>query len=239
MMRAADVLGLIPARGGSKGVPRKNLRLVAGLPLVAHTIQAARSARSIDRVIVSTDDEEIAAVARSAGAELPFLRPPRYASDTAPSISVIHHALEWLAEHEEYRPEVVALLAPTTPLRDAMAIDGTLALLRANDVDSAATVRPIVDHPYFVYSREADGRLSELIELPDKPLRRQELPAYYALSQAVLASRCVYLRSAGEGASVVNPRSVVGYEIDERSAIDIDTEDDLARIISLMGGAPR
>jgi N-acylneuraminate cytidylyltransferase len=123
-------LGLIPARGGSKGIARKNLTCLAGRPLIAHTIESAKKASSLDRVIVSTDDEEIAAVARSFGAEVPFMRPAELAEDATPDLPVFVHALEWLQQHEGYTPAFVAHLRPTSPLRTAQHIDEAVSLLR-------------------------------------------------------------------------------------------------------------
>src|SRR2546430_3115327 len=112
----SHVLALIPARGGSKGIPRKNLMVLAGKPLIAYAIEQARISRRITRVLVSTDDEEIAEVARRYGAEVPFIRPAEYAEDLSPDIDVFRHALQWLAEHEGYRPPLVGPLPPTRPV---------------------------------------------------------------------------------------------------------------------------
>ncbi|MCG8685357.1 MAG: acylneuraminate cytidylyltransferase family protein, partial [Desulfobacterales bacterium] len=194
------VLGLIPARGGSKGIPRKNIRLLNGKPLLNYTVEAALKAASLDRVIVSTDDDEIAQVALKAGAEVPFMRPAEYATDTASSISVIKHALKWLKKNEGYRPDAVAFLAPTSPLRTTGQIDGTVDLLWNSKLDSAITICPVQDHPYFVYSLNEKGELIELIDIPDKPLRRQDLPDYYTESQSVIVSLTSYIDKCGDPA---------------------------------------
>ena len=110
-----EILALIPARGGSKGIPRKNIRLFSGYPLIAWSIAAARQSACVTRTLVSTDDEEIAAVARSFGAETPFLRPAELAQDATTDLPVFEQALHWLAEHEGYHPEVVVQLRPTSP----------------------------------------------------------------------------------------------------------------------------
>ncbi len=226
---AALVLGLIPARGGSKGIPGKNLRPVGGKALIVHTIEAARAARTLDRIIVSTDDKEIAEVARGAGAEVPFVRPPQYATDAAPSIGVAHHALEWLrAESGGYQPDAVALLAPTSPLRTGAQIDDVVRLLSSAGVDSACTILRSPAHPYYIYSRGADGRLCFLLEgIEPRPLRRQDLPPFYAMTQAVLVSRRHYLETCGGAAPFLNFHSLAGHEIDPASAHDIDTPLDL------------
>lgn len=228
MIEGETVLGLIPARGGSKGIPGKNLRMLGGRPLITHTIEAALASRHLHRVIVSTDDEMIADVARGAGAEVPFLRPAQYATDMAPSIAVAHHALAWLSvEGGGYRPDAVALLAPTSPFRTAEQIDAVIDLLWCSGADSACTIVASPVHPYYVYTRSADGRLSFSIDVPKRPLRRQDLPTFYAHSQAVLISRTDYLKISGNDSPFVNFRSVVGVEIDDVSAHDIDTPLDL------------
>ncbi|HEY5670648.1 MAG TPA: acylneuraminate cytidylyltransferase family protein, partial [Anaerolineales bacterium] len=113
----SQVLTLIPARGGSKSIPRKNIRPFAGHPLIAYSIAAGLCAETVTRVIVSTDDDEIAAVARRYGAETPFLRPDEYSQDNTPDLPVFQHALNWLEEHDGYRPEIVVHLRPTSPFR--------------------------------------------------------------------------------------------------------------------------
>ena len=118
-----QVLALIPARGGSKGIPRKNIISIAGRPLIAYTIEQAQRSQHINRVIVTTDDEEIAAVSRSFGAEVPFLRPGAFAQDLSPDIDVFRHALGWLQGHEGYAPELIVHLRPTGPVRRVELID--------------------------------------------------------------------------------------------------------------------
>jgi CMP-N-acetylneuraminic acid synthetase len=221
-----NVLGIIPARGGSKGVPRKNIRALLGKPLIAHTIEAARQARSLDRILVSTDDPEIAAVARRYGAEVPFLRPAEFATDTASSLSVIRHAIAWLALHEHYQPDAVAILPPTSPLRTVEQIDRTIGLLWSSGLDSAVTIIPVQDHPYFIFSRGEKGEMAELIRLPEKPLRRQELPEFFTHSQSVIVSRTEYLKNCSEKDAIFNFHSMAGHPVDRESAMDIDFPDD-------------
>jgi len=226
-MKQKAVLGLIPARGGSKGLPRKNIRLLCGRPLIEYTIEAALKANSLDRVIVSTDDPDIASVAEGTGAEVPFLRPVDYATDTASSISVVHHAIQWLEENGAYHPDAIAFLSPTCPLRTSDQIDAAVDLLWKSKLESVVTVFPVPHHPYFIYSLNENNQLSELITMPDKPLRRQELPRYYAHSQSVMISRTSYLKLCDQKAAVLNFDSAAGLKIDYQSALDIDTIIDL------------
>jgi len=139
LMTGSNILGLIPARGGSKGVPRKNIRELAGIPLIAHSIQAARDATAIDSVVVSTDDEEIAEVADSHGARVPFMRPSELAMDKAPTAPVITHALETLHDAGEEHDAFV-LLQPTSPLRTVTHIDEAYSLYEESDADPVISV---------------------------------------------------------------------------------------------------
>ena len=144
-----EALALIPARGGSKSIPRKNIRLFAGHPLIAYSIAAGVAAQTISRVIVSTDDEEIAAIARQYGAETPFLRPAEFALDQTPDLPVFQHALTWLAENENYHPQIVVQLRPTSPLRRVAHIDGAVTrLLEHPEADSIRAVCIPFQNPF-------------------------------------------------------------------------------------------
>ncbi len=137
-----EVLAIIPARGGSKGIPRKNIRNFAGYPLIAYSIAAGLQAKYITRVIVSTDDEEIAAVARQYGAETPFLRPVEIAQDNSTDLPLFEHALQWLNSNEGYHPEIVVQLRPTSPLRPLTLVDDAVKLLL--ETPTADCVRGVV-----------------------------------------------------------------------------------------------
>jgi CMP-N-acetylneuraminic acid synthetase len=159
-------IGIIPARGGSKTVPRKNLKLLGDLPLIAYSIISARAASELDRVIVSTDDEEIAAVSREYGAEVPFMRPAEIAADETPDLPVFQHALQWLAEQEDYYPEFVIHLRPTQPFRPPALIDEVVRLLRAKDVDCVKSLVPAAQHPHKMWKLDAEGRPQPFQDTP-------------------------------------------------------------------------
>lgn len=180
-----DILALIPARGGSKSVPRKNVRLVAGKPLIAWSIEAARSSDLICRVVVSTDDPEIAEVSRQLGAEIPFMRPPELARDETPALPVLAHALNWLEYHEGFRPEYLILLQPTSPLRTAEDIDQAIRLARSKDADSVISVTEAHSHPYWTKTVTDEGRLEDFIPTPKGLERRQDLPPAYMVNGAI------------------------------------------------------
>jgi len=221
MANPPRVLALIPARGGSKGIPRKNIVPLAGKPLIAHTITAARQASCLDRVVVSTDDGEIAAIASSWGAEVPFLRPTELASDTASGLSVARHALAWLAEQQSYVPDVLVELQPVAPLRLGEDIDGAVRLLLASGADTVVGLVE-AEHPYYL--RTLDGGVVAPF-LPDAPevFRRQDLPPVYRLNGALLATRTTVLR---EQHSFYGEKTR-GYVMPAERSIDIDTLLDL------------
>jgi N-acylneuraminate cytidylyltransferase len=177
------VLALIPARGGSKSVPRKNVRLLAGHPLIAYSIAAGLASRGVGRVVVSTDDDEIAAVARAYGAETPFVRPAELAQDETLDLPVVEHALEWLWRKEGYRPSIIVQLRPTSPLRPKDLVEQGIDVLKTHpDADSARAVIPSRQTPYKMWRPAENGRIVPLLadglhEPYNMP--RQHLPATF------------------------------------------------------------
>lgn len=186
MMR---VIGLITARGGSKGIPQKNVRPLAGKPLIAWTIEAALGSLHLERVIVSTDDEEIARVSREWGAEVPFMRPAELAEDDSPHLEVIRHALGWLESESEAEIDYLLLLQPTSPLRTSADIDEAIALCEEKDADAVVSVCRMHDHPFLSKQVTPDGRLLDFVEKPQGYLARQRLPPAYSLNGAIYMVR--------------------------------------------------
>jgi CMP-N,N'-diacetyllegionaminic acid synthase len=222
------VLALIPARGGSKGVPGKNLRDLCGKPLVAWTIECARAARGIRDIVVSTDSAEIADVARNWGSEVPFLRPAIHATDTATSMAVIEHALEWLAAHGRSYQAVV-LLEPTSPLREPSDVEAALTLLEdAQTVVSVCRAETI--HPAFMYRRTADGRLTAFLEGECRAPRRQDTEDLYFLEGTVYASR---LETLTAQKSFYHP-GTISYVVPKWKSPEIDDELDLVVVEAIM-----
>lgn len=216
-------LGLVTARGGSKGLPGKNLRFVAGKPLIAWTLEAARKAIALDRTIVSTDDAEIAETARRWGGEAPFVRPAELARDDSPHVDVVLHALAWLDEHQDYRPDYVVLLQPTSPLRTADDIDAAVALARSNNADAVVSVCQTHDHPYLVRRIAEDGTLKEFLPCPLSYARRQDLPPAYALNGAIYIVRPGVLAEA----RTFLPPSTQAFVMPADRSYQIDTAADL------------
>lgn len=218
------VLAVVPARGGSKGVPRKNIREVAGRPLIAWTLAAALEAKMMDRVIVSTDDEEVAAVARAWGAEVPFRRPSELATDQAPTLAVLQHAVAWLAQHEGYRPDAVLTLQPTSPLRRAAHCDEAIAVFskdpNADSLVSCIAV-PHILHPRSVMRMTDEGYLEPFVDAP-LVLRRQDKGPVFARNGAA-----IYITRTERLSEYVFGGRLLPFVMDENSSLDVDTEDDL------------
>jgi CMP-N,N'-diacetyllegionaminic acid synthase len=223
-----ETIGLITARGGSKGVPGKNIAPVGGKPLIGWTVDAARAASRLDRVLVSTDDAGIAQVARDCGAEVPFLRPAELASDRASHISVVLHALDWLAS-EGIEPRYLVLLQPTSPLRTAADIDGAITLAYEKDADGVVSVCPARDHPLLVKKITPEGVLADYATTELAYLRRQDLPEAYALNGAVYVTRATALREQ----RTFLPRNTHPYVMPAERSLEVDHPWDLhlARLI--------
>lgn len=211
--------GYVFARGGSKGVPGKNIRPLAGRPLIAYAIDALKESRSVDRVIVSTDDGAIAAAALACGAEVPFMRPAELAADGASELLAWKHALAE-AEREGRLPEIFVSAPATSPLRDVSDIDAAVELLLDTGCDMVVSVSPSARNPYFnMVRRDGDGRVSLLVRSDRPPARRQDAPPAYDMTTVVYAARPRYVLGCGalmEG----DVRAVV---VPEERALDIDT----------------
>jgi CMP-N,N'-diacetyllegionaminic acid synthase len=218
-----DVLGLITARGGSKGIPRKNLADLAGKPLIAWTIEAALESHGLSRVVVSTDDEEIAQVAMEWNAEVPFMRPPELAQDHTPHVSVVVHAVRWLESHGGMRPDYVMLLQPTSPLRSVKDIDASIHLILQKNADTIVSVCPIREHPYLSKQITPDGRLLDFVSRPEGYLPRQVLPPVYFLNGAIYLVHCDVLLEQ----ETLYADRIFAYVMPPERSLDIDTPWDL------------
>jgi CMP-N-acetylneuraminic acid synthetase len=183
-MKSYKILAIIPARGGSKGIRRKNLQKLSGKPLIAHTIIAAKKTKSINKIIVSTDDKEIGKISKNNGAEVPFLRPKQISKDTSSIIEVIKHALKFLQENQSYVPDIIILLQPTSPLRTSQLITKTINTLKKSKATSVITVSKITKHPYAAYWLKNDF-LKPFEKNSAKYSRRQEFPDLFFPTGAV------------------------------------------------------
>ncbi|MFN8526419.1 MAG: acylneuraminate cytidylyltransferase family protein [Chloroflexota bacterium] len=223
--RPLRALAVIPARGGSKSVPRKNVKLLGGRPLIHWSILAAQKSVELDRCIISTDDQEIAQVARQAGGEVPFMRPAEFAQDSTPDLPVFTHALAWLAEHEGYQPDILVHLRPTLPFRRAAQIDDVVRLMRETGADCVKSIYPEEHHPHKMW-RMHDGVLGPYEDTPlwrqfGPDCARQTLPPVYWSAGLVDAFR----REVALAGSTIG-KHVVPYLVDPEPCVDLDTERD-------------
>ena len=232
-----NVLLVIPARGGSKGIPRKNLQPVAGRPLIAYAIEHARAAVGVDRVIISTEDEEIAAVAREWGAEVLFIRPAELAADEVSLIPVIAHAARAL-DKTGWRAEVVVSVQPTAPLLAPHTIEAGVRMLVETRCDSVVSVRRIEhNHPYRAQQVDETGRMKPLYPGGERFLQRQDLPAFYAFSGGLYVRQRRLLEewSGVDFCLGADRRAVI---VDERESLNVDTPRDLALFRAMIEEQP-
>jgi len=222
MVKQPEVLALIPARGGSKSIPRKNIRPLAGHPLFAYSIAAGLQAVSVTRVIVSTDDEEVATIATRYGAEVPFMRPHELAVDDTLDLPVFQHALGRLEVEEGYRPEVVVQLRPTSPVRPINCVDEAIEMLLSHpDADSVRGVVPSGQNPYKMWRKRENGRLEPLLVNDFKEpynMPRQKLPKTYWQTGHIDAIRPVTILEKDS----MSGEAILPLMIDPAYTVDID-----------------
>lgn len=225
-----EVLAIIPARGGSKSIPRKNIKPLGGAPLISYSIAAGQQARTVTRLIVSTDDEEVARVAESYNAEVPFMRPPELSRDETTDLPVFQHALRWLEKFEGYQPDIVVQLRPTSPLRPPHCVDHAVwRLLENPTADSVRTIAPTSQNPYKMWriatNNEAMQPLLTTGNLESYNEPRQNLPpTYWQTGHVDVARYDTIMRQHSMTGSYVYP-----LVLDQAYAIDIDTSLDWER----------
>lgn len=217
------VLGLITARGASKSVPGKNLVNLAGKPLIAWTIEAAIKSKVLHRIIVSTDDASIAEISRRWNAEVPFMRPSCLAEDDSSHISVVQHAIKWMEEHEQYTPDFVMLLQPTSPLRTPEDITAALSVMLEKNADAVISVCEASRHPIKMFKLHNDETLARYVDSDVKYPRRQVLPKVYEENGAIyLNSRESIMRE-----HTFFPVRTYPYIMPGERSLDIDTPWDI------------
>ena len=218
MIRNKTVLAIIPARGGSKGLPGKNIKSVGGKPLIAWTIEAATKSKFIDRVVLSSDDEDIINTAKQYGCEAPFVRPKELAQDDSLAIDTVLHALEQLPHFD-----ITVLLQPTCPLRSAEDIDNALSTLFSKNAKSCVSVTTPDKSPYWMYTTDHSGCLSPLLDTELTAKQRQELPLVYVLNGAIYAIRTDILLNTRNFV----PDGTVPYLMSKEHSVDVDYQMDL------------
>ena len=218
-MRTPYALGVIPARGGSKGLPGKNLRKLGSLSLIGQAVASAREAALLARFIVSTDSLEIAGEAKRHGAEVPFLRPAELATDQAGMLPVLQHAVRWLESSAGVRPDLIVTLQPTSPFRTGVEIDATIRKVIDTGSDSAQTLSEASYHPYFMKTLDGD-RTVALFPDGHTYVRRQDAPPVYQPSGAVYVTRYATLMEQGHILGEDNRGVIMAFE----ASVNIDTE---------------
>ncbi len=218
MFKDRKILAIIPARGGSKGIPKKNIVDLAGKPLIAWTIEQAKKSKHIDRLILSSDNTEIMAVGRKWGCEVPFRRPAMLSTDSSPSIDAVIHAIGKAGESYDY----MILLQTTSPMRSAEDIDGAIMKCISSGADSCVSVIEPKKSPFWTYKTNSRGRIVPLIKT-GLIKRRQDLPRTYCLNGAIYVAKIKWLLRSR---SLIG-RNTVPYLMDEKSSIDIDNRFEL------------
>lgn len=228
MFDGKKILALIPARGGSKGVPRKNIRMLGNRPLIGWTIDAAKKSKYIDRLILSSEDEEIISLARECGCEVPFIRPAELASDDAPGIAPVLHAVGAVEEQFDY----LVLLQPTSPFRSSEDIDGVIQMCIENDADSCVSVTESEKHPAWMFRIAETGCLESIFDTEDLATHRQHLESVYALNGAVYV---VNVKVLCEQKRLLVPGNTLAYPMPHERSFDIDTLFDF-RVCEILAG---
>ena len=224
------VLGLITARGGSKAIPGKNLKLLAGRPLIAYTIDAARASNAFERLVLSTDDPAIAEAARALGCDVPFLRPSELARDDTAHFPVVQHAAAWLRDRDSYEPDLVMTLQPTSPLRSAGDIRAAIDLIESTGADSVVSVSAVPAHYNPMRTLRVDERGLATLFVTGEPVRarinrRQDMPAAWTMNGAIYLVRTPLLFDANP--SLYGDRTAA-YVMPPERGISIDDVDDWA-----------
>lgn len=231
-MMAMSILAIIPARGGSKGIPRKNLRSLAGKPLLQYTAESALASKLVTRTILTTDDPEIAALGRKCGLEVPFMRPSELAMDDTPTLPVLQHAVHFMEKLGDTF-HVICLLQPTSPLRTPGDIDGCISKLLKTGADSVFTILPVPHayNPHWVYAEGQDGML-RLFTGEASPIPRRQLlpPAYHREGSVYVVKRDVLMETNSLYGS-----KIAGFPIERSRSVNIDTPEDWVRAEELLG----
>ena len=218
MIKNKIVYGLITARGGSKGIPHKNIYPLNGKPLIAYTIEAALKSKYVDRLIVSTDDKKIAEVSKNFNAEVPFIRPDSLSGDLASSASVIEHAITYFA-NENKSPDLIILLQPTSPLRETYDIDDALETFIKSDAESLISVCKTEQSPYWFKKFNNEGFISDFIPQPSTYIRRQDTPDLYILNGAIYILNTKSFLSS----KIILGDKSLPYIMPKERSVDIDT----------------
>ena len=236
-MKKIKILGIIPARGGSKRIPHKNIAKLGGKPLIYYTIREAKKSKLLDAFLVSTDSEKIAKVARSLGADVPFLRPKKYARDKSVDIEFLKHAVEWVQKHRGWRPEIVVLLRPTSPFRTDKDIDDAIRLIKKTKCDSVRTVSspsPYIPYKMWFFDNGKTGKMRPVLKTKyfnrlSTDVPRQLLEPVWWQNGIVDVTRAKFIKRG----RVYGP-DIRGMIVDAKKVVDIDQPKDLKKAEQIM-----
>lgn len=216
------ILALIPARAGSKRIPNKNIKLLAGKPLIAYTIECAKKSKYINRIVVSTDSEDIASVARQYGAEVPFLRPKEISQENSTEMQFFEHALDWFSKNENYEPDLIVLLYPTSPFRKPESIDKAIEeMLKHPEADSLRSIKLCSEHPYKMWTIE-NGYLKPFVKSENSNIHTF---SYQLFPKVYIQNASIYITKPS---TIKNKKSPVGdivvpFVMEEIESLDINT----------------
>lgn len=216
------ILYIITARGGSKGVPRKNIREIAGLPLIAYKIITAKKCRFDNRIILSTDDKEIAEIGKMYGADVPFMRPDYLASDSASSMDVVEHTMNWVEENDEQKYDYVCMLEPSSPFMSYLDLDKALEKMIKNDADTLLGMKEVDVNTVFIHSFDENGKLSKFYDaiIGMNSVRRQDQVKEYTMNGCIYIAKWDYFKKNKLFHSV----NSIPYIMSEKVSIEIDSE---------------
>ena len=218
-----EVLGIITARGGSKGIPKKNLRKISGIPLIEYTIRTAQKSQKITRLVVSSDSQEIINLAKKLKVEVPFKRPVKYSRDSTPSFDVINHALQFFKKTENYSPDIIIILQPTSPLRDPLNIDKSIDLLIKTKSSSVLGVFPMKQNPFLSFLIDNNNFLVPYKKDFKKYFQRQKFPSfYYPTGSLYTFWRKTFLKYGNFYGNKIKP-----LVVSKEESIDVDDPFDL------------
>ena len=226
------ILGIIPARGGTKEIKRKNILKIGGKTLVELAIKSAKKSKLLTRIILSSEDKEILKIAKKAGVEIPFIRPKKLAKDNSSTFSVLKHAVKWLEKNENWRADIIVLLQPTTPFRKGTHIDAVVKLLLKSRSDAAITIKKVSYPSHWLLKIVNKNKISNLFKGGNRYLRRQDVPQTYQPAGLVSAMTRKLLFSLKTTLPAGDTR---GYIIPNKFGINIDSSHDYKLAVSLLG----
>ena len=224
MPKRAEILAIIPARLGSSEVKNKNIRILCGKPLLYYSIKSSLASKT-SRTIVSTDSLKIKKLAQKFGAEVPFLRPKKFASNNSTAFSVIKHCLTYLEKTENYSPDYVVYLQPTSPFRTSADIDnGIKSILKSNSTSLVGLTDVENKHPFLTFRMKKGGHIEEFIKIKNKPERRQELPRLYMMNAALYITKTKFFKNKSTKNKIIDFDNSIGIKMNHLNSYDINTE---------------